>query len=58
MRETTIEQGLPQTWAYMDRANADEGHLIIFDRTTRPWSEKIFTRRHWHQGVAIQVWGM
>lgn len=57
-REATIEQGLPQTWDYMDRAKADEGHLVIFDRTISPWSEKIFTQRHQYQGVTIQVWGM
>ncbi|MEZ4731738.1 MAG: AAA-like domain-containing protein [Caldilineaceae bacterium] len=57
-REATIEQGLPQVWGYMDQANADEGHLIIFDRTASPWAEKIFTQHRRHQGVAIQVWGM
>jgi pimeloyl-ACP methyl ester carboxylesterase len=32
--EKTIEDGLRQTWEYMDKAGAvDEGHFIIFDRT-------------------------
>ena len=31
--DRTLEQGLRQTCAYMERAGSDEGHLVIFDRT-------------------------
>ncbi|MEM7128262.1 MAG: ATP-binding protein [Chloroflexota bacterium] len=57
--DKTIEEGLEQTWYYMDRAETEDGHLVIFDRTPdKPWSEKIFTRTETHQGMTIRVWGM
>ncbi|MBC8264158.1 MAG: ATP-binding protein [Anaerolineales bacterium] len=57
--EATIEEGLEQTWAYMDRCDAEAGHLVIFDRApNKSWDEKIFTRRESHEGVEIKVWGM
>lgn len=57
--ETVQEKGLAQTWYYMDRSQADEGHLLIFDRDpTRSWDEKIFKQQAAHNGVAITVWGM
>jgi hypothetical protein len=57
--EETIQAGLAQTWSYMDRCGAQAGHLVIFDRDpARPWSEKIFVRSEYHEGVLIQVWGM
>lgn len=44
-----------QTRDYMDKSNADEGHLLIFDRaTTKPWAEKIFTQT----AGDIVVWGL
>ncbi|MEZ4864340.1 MAG: ATP-binding protein [Caldilineaceae bacterium] len=56
---TTIQQGVAQTWRYMDSCAADEGHLVIFDRDqTKAWTEKIFARTQEHQGRTIQVWGM
>jgi hypothetical protein len=57
--EATIEEGLAQTWQYMDHCGTDKGHLIIFDR--RPhitWDEKVFRREESHQGQKIVVWGM
>ena len=57
-RKKTIAQGVEQTWGYMDRANAQEGHLILFDHSQRAWSEKIFSQIEHHQGIAIKVWGM
>lgn len=55
----TLEEGLPQTWAYMDCCQATEGHLVIFDRTkTRSWEEKIFQHLESYQGQDILVWGM
>ena len=57
--ETVIAEGLSQTWAYMDRSGAADGHLIIFDRSERrSWAEKIFKRSETHQHTAITVWGM
>ncbi len=57
--ERTIAEGLPQTWEYMDRCGAGEGHLVLFDRDpARPWSEKIFEREVAYQGRTITVWGM
>ncbi len=57
--ETTIDNGLAQTWAYMDRSSADTGHLVIFDRMSqRSWEEKIFHREHTYRDTAIDVWGM
>lgn len=57
--ERTIQQGIEQTWSYMDTCGAAEGHLVIFDRaTTRAWAEKIFNRQENFQGSVIEVWGM
>ena len=58
--EKTIEEGLQQTWEYMDiSGGVEEGHLIIFDRSkTRPWEEKIWRREMDYQGHPITVWGM
>ncbi|WP_295885922.1 ATP-binding protein, partial [uncultured Thiohalocapsa sp.] len=43
--DATLERGLAQTWEYLDRCRAGEGHLVIFDRTPgRPWEEKLFRR--------------
>lgn len=58
--EKTIEDGLRQTWEYMDKAGAvDEGHFIIFDRTPgKPWEEKIWHKECEYNGLKIMVWGM
>jgi hypothetical protein len=57
--EQTIPQGLEQTWAYMDRSQAEAGHLVIFDQDQRrSWAEKIFVREEIYQRVRIKVWGM
>ena len=50
--EKTIEQGLVQTKAYMDKCQAQEGHLIIFDRRKNvSWDEKIFHQKE--RGIEI-----
>lgn len=55
----TIEEGLEQTWEYMDRCGTDEGHLVVFDRDSeKAWEEKIFKREKTYQGMPIMVWGM
>jgi hypothetical protein len=57
--ERTIKDGLKQTRAYMDRCDAEDGHLIIFDRRENiSWDEKAFSRKETHQGQMISVWGM
>ena len=56
--EQTLEEGLPQTAAYMDRCGADAGHLVIFDRDEKPWEEKVFRRTEEFDGKRIEVWGM
>ncbi len=54
----TLAEGLPQTAGYMDRCGADAGHLVIFDRSARPWKEKIFHRSEEFDGTPVEVWGM
>ena len=57
--EQTLQDGLEQTWRYMDACGAADGHLIIFNR--RPdiaWEEKIFRRAEQFEGHPITVWGM
>ncbi|MEW5987480.1 MAG: AAA-like domain-containing protein [Chloroflexota bacterium] len=57
--DATIEEGLAQTFAYMDRCQAAEGHLVIFDRRSgRSWEDKIFQRVEPYQNTLITVWGM
>ena len=58
--EKLIEEGLKQTWEYMDTAGSvDEGHLIIFDRTQElSWEERIWHRASEYNGHPIMVWGM
>jgi hypothetical protein len=57
--ETTLIDGLAQTWAYADACGADEAHLVIFDRTPgKPWAEKIWQRQERYRNVEISVWGM
>ena len=55
----TIERGLEQTREYMDRCGAEEGHLVVFDRTPgRTWEEKVFRREETGGGAPVTVWGM
>ncbi len=57
--EHTIAKGLAQTWEYLDRRGAEEGHLIIFDRTpAKAWEAKLFQRVETTHGRSITVWGM
>jgi len=57
--ERTIREGLEQTRAYMDRCDAVEGHLVIFDRTPgKAWQKKLFRRQEPGSGPPITVWGM
>lgn len=58
--ETVIEEGLKQTWEYMDLAGSiDEGHLIVFDRDgSKSWQERLWHHPAEYQGHPIMVWGM
>ncbi|MEA1966966.1 MAG: ATP-binding protein [Thermodesulfobacteriota bacterium] len=57
--EKTIVHGLEQTFAYMDRCSAVDGHLVIFNRRSNlSWEEKIFKQTRSFQGKKIVVWGM
>ena len=56
--DETIRTGLEQTRAYMDRCAAVEGHLVLFDRTAKPWSDKLFRRTEDAAGTPVTVWGM
>lgn len=57
--ERTVESGLAQTRAYMDQCAADEGHLVIFDRTQgKAWGERVFRREHEGLPAPVVVWGM
>ncbi|MBP5340002.1 MAG: AAA-like domain-containing protein [Prevotella sp.] len=58
--ERTIEEGLAQTFGYMDSVGSvDEGHLIVFDRSPeKTWEERIWHKPYDYQGHPIMVWGM
>lgn len=57
--EETLGKGVSQTLAYMDRAAAQEGHLVIFDRSAdASWEQKIFRREDGRDGKLVTVWGM
>jgi hypothetical protein len=56
--EKTITEGLAQTLEYGERCNADELHFVVFDRSKKPWSKKIFKRTRKLRGRTIKVWGM
>ena len=57
--EQTLTKGVEQTWEYMDRCGAEEGHLVIFDRTVgKAWEEKLFQRDESFRSKTVQVWGM
>ncbi|HEC84045.1 MAG TPA: ATP-binding protein [Thioploca sp.] len=56
--EKTLDEGLEQTWAYMDRVGTTEGHLIIFDRhQNTQHKDKIFRREERYRKQKIIVWG-
>ena len=56
--DETLEKSLPQTAGYMDRCAAAEGHLVIFDRSSKSWKENVYRRIEEFDGMPIQVWGM
>ena len=55
----TIQKGLDQTAEYMMTKGATEGHLIIFDRTTKKsWDKKIYHKTKKINAITINVWGL
>ena len=57
--DRTIRDGVAQTAGYMDRCEAEAGHLVIFDRDEgRSWADKVFRRAEPAGGGTITVWGM
>ena len=57
--EATIKEGLAQTADYMDRIGAEEGYLVVFDRTPdTPWEQKLLVRQEQCGKYRIGVWGM
>lgn len=55
----TLPDGLKQTAAYMDASNATEGHLVVFDRSSKKaWANKIYQRQESVDSTIIKVWGM
>jgi len=56
--EKTIKDGLSQTWEYLDRMEQGSGHLVIFDRSERPWEQKIYRKEELFNGKQIIIWGM
>jgi hypothetical protein len=57
--EKTIAEGLEQTWEYMDKCGAEEGHFVLFDQRKKiSWAKKIFQRTETYQGKTIFIWGM
>ena len=54
----TLAEGLQQTVDYLDRSGAEAGHLVIFDRSAKPWADKLFQRQETLQGWTLTVWGM
>ena len=57
--DATLREGLAQTTDYLDRTGAEEGHLLLFNRTPGvPWEQKIFQRAERFGSHPIRVWGM
>lgn len=57
--EKTVAEGRQQIADYMDRSNATESHLVIFDRRKDvSWDEKIYKREEpAANGRPITIWG-
>ncbi len=57
--ETTIKQGLEQTYQYMDKCGASVGYLLIINQAAKKsWKEKIFTKERTFNGSTITIYGM
>ena len=56
--ERIVAEGLEQTAGYTGNYAADSCHLVIFDRSERPWWGKVFGRMETVSGTLIEAWGM
>ena len=56
--EAVVSKGLEQTAKYVDACEAEEGHLVIFDRDKRLWKDRVFRQSEIVHGTPIEVWGM
>lgn len=57
--ERTIDEGMNQIVAYMERCDSASGHLVIFDRSEeRSWDEKVFRFQESIDGREVMIWGM
>ncbi len=56
--EKAIEKGLEQTVEYGDTLNADELHLVIFNRDPDiSWEDKVWHEVRDYKGYEVGVWG-
>lgn len=57
--DQSITKGLEQTAQYLDTVNANEGYLLIVDKTpNKPWSDKIFNEQQKMNKYTIGIWGV
>ncbi|EKV03557.1 hypothetical protein Lepto7375DRAFT_5862 [Leptolyngbya sp. PCC 7375] len=57
--EAALANGLPQTADYADKSDAEEAHLICFNRDPQiNWDDKIFEQIESYQERTIHIWGM
>ena len=57
--EGTVQQGIEQLSAYLDRMGLRDGSLVLFDRSSRPWEEKLYqSQAQGPGGQEIYVYGM
>ena len=55
---STIEKGLKQTAKYADAVNAQQSHLVIFNRDENTsWQDKVWQKEETYQDNTIFVWG-
>ena len=57
--EKTLQQGLEQLGAYLDRLGEPTGYLLLFDQRALSWDERLFqTDAVAPGGQAVRVFGM
>ena len=58
-QKSDIVEGLKQTAMYMDISGATEGHLVVFDRSSKKsWAKKIYHKIEQVDEKIIEVWGL
>ena len=56
--ESLLPAALEQTSEYADKCQANEAHVIVFNRDPNtPWSEKIWRRKEKVKTRDLQIWG-